>query len=190
MSQLVAMPNERTPVDLPAWAQVSDKRRGHIQRVTDLLDRWADRMQLARDEAAAWHDAGRWHDALRDAPASALGALIGEEWRDRPERAWHGPAAAATLRHTGEARADVLDAITWHTLGHADWSRTGRALYMADFLEPGRPFAARDRAFLATLVPTDFDGTFRQVVRWRVEWTVREGNALFPETVQLWNRVR
>ena len=70
------------------------------------------------------------------------------------------------------------------------WTRTGRALYMADFLEPGRQFARADRAFLADHLVHDFDGVFRQVLRMRIEWTVREGKALFPETVALWNLVR
>jgi 2-amino-4-hydroxy-6-hydroxymethyldihydropteridine diphosphokinase len=61
---------------------------------------------------------------------------------------------------------------------------------MADFLEPGRPFLRADSAFLAEHLPHDFDGVFRQVVRMRLEWTLREGKALFPETVGLWNQVR
>ncbi len=70
------------------------------------------------------------------------------------------------------------------------WADTGRALYMADFLEPGRAFARGDRAYLAHLVPLDFAGTFRQVVRTRLDWTLREGKALLGETVALWNAVR
>ncbi|MGQ0647527.1 MAG: hypothetical protein ACT4P7_08130 [Gemmatimonadaceae bacterium] len=175
-------------IDLPPWAQVSDKRRAHIARVTHLLDQWASELSLSADERAAFHDVGRWHDALRDAPPPLLRELAGDE--RLPERVLHGPAAAALLARHGEQRNDVLDAIRWHTLGSPTWGRVGRALYMADFLEPGRPFAAQDRAFLAELVPVDFDGVFRQVVRMRIEWTVREGKTLFPETVTLWNRVR
>ena len=102
----------------------------------------------------------------------------------------HGPAAAARLVAEGEARNDVLQAVRWHTIGCAAWDRVGRALYMADFLDPGRGFARDDRAYLAHQVPTDFDGTFRQVVRMRLEWTVREGKSLHAETVALWNAVR
>jgi HD superfamily phosphohydrolase YqeK len=61
---------------------------------------------------------------------------------------------------------------------------------MADFLEPGRGFAKRDRAFLASQVAHDFDGVFRQVLRARLEFALREGYTLFPETVALWNVVR
>ncbi len=84
----------------------------------------------------------------------------------------------------------MLDAVRYHTIGYLDWDRTGRALFMADFLEPGRNFARRDRAFLAAQVPTDFDGVFRQVLRARLEHSLREGFSLFPETVDLWNVVR
>ena len=173
---------------LPDWAQVGERRRAHIARVTALLDRWALALRLPAEEAQAWHDAGRWHDALRDATEPALRALT--PGVDRPHPVLHGPAAAARLQAEGERREDVLEAVRWHTVGHGDWARTGRALYMADFLEPGRQFLQADRAFLAQHLPHDFDGVFRQVVRMRLDWTLREGKALFPEAVDLWNTVR
>jgi 2-amino-4-hydroxy-6-hydroxymethyldihydropteridine diphosphokinase len=175
-------------VALPSWAQVTEKRRAHIARVTALLDQWADAFALPADERAAWHDVGILHDALRDASEDELRALTGD--RERPMHILHGPAVAERLSRDGERRTDVLEAIRWHTLGSANWGRTGKALYMADFLEPGRPFSRADRAFLAAHAMTDFDGVFRQVVRTRIEWTVREGKMLFPETADLWNSVR
>lgn len=175
-------------LELPSWAQVGERRRAHIERVTALLDRWSDALHLTASERAAWHDAGRWHDALRDAPLAELRDAVGDD--DLPDAVLHGPAAARRLAREGEARADVIEAIRWHTLGNPDWGMTGRALFMADYLDPGRPFAREDRAFLASHVALDFDGVFRQVVRARLEWTLREGKPIFPETVALWNRVR
>jgi HD superfamily phosphohydrolase YqeK len=176
------------PVVLPPWAQVDGKRAAHITRVTELLDRWAVLLRLEDAEAQAWHDVGVWHDALRDAPEAELRRLAGP--LDLPLQVLHGPAAANHLVALGEKRESVLAAIRWHTVGHADWDRTGRALYMADFLEPGRQFMRADRAFLANHLPHDFDGVFRQVLQMRLEWTLREGKALFPESVGLWNSVR
>lgn len=173
---------------LPPWAEVGEKRRAHIARVTALLDHWAEQLKLSAVEAQAWHDAGRWHDALRDASTETLRGLVDDP--DRPVETLHGPAAAVRLAAEGESRRDVLEAIRWHTVGQATWSRVGRALYMADFLEPGRQFARADRGFLADHLVHDFDGVFRQVLRMRIEWTLREGKALFPETVALWNQVR
>jgi 2-amino-4-hydroxy-6-hydroxymethyldihydropteridine diphosphokinase len=173
---------------LPSWAIVSDKRRAHIERVVALLDLWATRMELDADARRAWADAGWWHDALRDADESSLRALTGD--LIRPLGMLHGPAAALRLEAHGEARGDVVEAIRWHTVGSIAWTRTGRALYMADFLEPGRQFMQADRAFLAARVPEAFDEVFRQVVRLRLEWAIREGKSLAPETVALWNDVR
>lgn len=173
---------------LPSWAVVSEKRRAHIGRVVAMLSHWASRLSLSDDETTAWIDAGRWHDALRDADEAVLRALTGDH--TRPVGMLHGPAAAMRLAADGETRPDVLDAIRWHTVGNPSWSRVGRALYMADFLEPGRGFMRTDRQFLADLVPQSFDTVFRQVVRLRLEWAVREGKGLEMETVSLWNSVR
>lgn len=180
--------SDAASIDLPAWARVTDRRRAHIARVTALLAQWAGALELDADEAAAWRDAGRLHDALRDAPEEELRALVADA--AMPAGVLHGPAAALLLEREGERRADLLEAIRWHTVGNPCWARVGRALYMADYLEPERNFAQADRAFLARHVPLDFDGVFRQVVRHRLEWTLREGKALFPEAVGLWNSVR
>lgn len=173
---------------LPEWAVVSDRRRAHIARVVAVLAQWADAMELEPNERRAWHDAGAWHDALRDADEPMLRGLTGD--LTRPFGMLHGPAAALTLQEHGEERRDVLEAIRWHTVGNATWTRTGKALYMADFLEPGRTFMQADRQFLADRVPGAFDAVFRQVVRLRLEWALREGKGLADETVILWNTVR
>jgi len=175
-------------LDLPAWSVASEKRRAHIARVTALIDSWASAMRLDAAERSAWHDAARWHDALRDAPDAELRAIV--PGLDLPPGALHGPAAAARLARDGESRAGVLDAIRWHTVGSAAWDRTGKALYMADFLEPGRSFERERRAALAASVPADFEGAFRQVVRMRLEPRVADGERLHPQTAALWEAVR
>ena len=175
-------------LELPDWAVVSPDRRAHIERVAALLAAWADEMRLGPDEARAWQDAARWHDALRDAPEEDLRALVPDPRYRGPML--HGPAAASRLAGEGERRDAVLSAVRYHTVGCAGWERTGRALYMADYLEPGRGYATADRAFLSAHVARDFDGVFRQVVRQRLEWALREGATLYTETVELWNAVR
>jgi HD superfamily phosphohydrolase YqeK len=180
--------HDSNAVLLPEWAVVSPKRREHIVRVASLLDGWATRMDVSPDEHVAWRDAGLWHDALRDADDVTLRHLSGD--RESPTEILHGPAAASKLESSGERRRDVLDAIRWHTLGNPAWARTGQALFMADFLEPGRRFMVAERAWLAHMVPGDFSGVFRQVVKVRLEWSLREGKGLHRETVAMWNAVR
>lgn len=178
----------RRALALPSWAQVSDKRAAHIRRVVALLEHWADTMGLPSDERSRWTSAGLLHDALRDAPEPMLRALSGDGKR-APELL-HGPAAAVRAEQDGERRQDVLDAVRFHTVGSVTWGRTGRALYLADFLEPGRRFLVRERSRIARRVPREFDAAFRDGVRLRIEYSLSKGGELFPEAVQLWNAVR
>lgn len=145
-------------------------------------------MRLPPAEARAFVDVGMLHDAVRDASEAELRRITCDT--DTPVGLLHGPAAAFMLENDGEKRRDVLDAVRYHTVGNVRWGTLGRALYMADFLEPGRKFMKQDRYFLSLQVPNAFDAVFRQVVRMRLEWTVREGNQIFPETVALWNSLQ
>jgi HD superfamily phosphohydrolase YqeK len=177
-----------TELALPAWSVATPKRRAHIARVTELALSWADDMRIEGVEREAWRDATHWHDALRDAGEAELRGMV-------PHLDWatallHGPAAAARLAEDGERRTSVLDAIYWHTVGNATWDRTGRMLFMADFLEPGRSFDRKERAALASHVAADFDDTFREVVRMRFRRKIESGADLRPESVALWESVQ
>jgi HD superfamily phosphohydrolase YqeK len=177
-----------TGLELPAWALASPKRRAHIARVSELALSWAVAMRVSGTERAAWGDAARWHDALRDARETELRAIVSH--LDWPVSLLHGPAAAAKLAEEGERRDAVLDAIFWHTVGNARWERTGRVLYMADYLDPGREFDRKERAKLAARVPENFDESFRSVVRMRLGEKVASGEMLRRETAELWESVQ
>jgi 2-amino-4-hydroxy-6-hydroxymethyldihydropteridine diphosphokinase len=179
---------QKKGVELPSWAVVSRKRVAHIERVTRLIERWADELDLRAREHAAWRDAAAWHDALRDATPARLGRPKVD--RTLAPGAWHGPAAAARLHRDGERRVDVLEAIRWHTVGCAEWKATGRALYCADFLEPGRSFLRAKRAALAARFADDPDGVLREVVRMRLERALEKRESIHSRTMALWEIVR
>jgi HD superfamily phosphohydrolase YqeK len=160
-------------VNLPAWAQVTPARRSHVERVAALLGEWARAMRIAQPERDRWLRAAWLHDALRDAPLKDLMA--------------HGPAAAERAAQDGERDRGVLDAVRYHTIGYAGWDDVGRMLYLADFLDPGRDFDRDGRRALAARVPADRDAVLREVARRRIEWVLRSGWPLLPETVAFWN---
>jgi HD superfamily phosphohydrolase YqeK len=160
-------------VNLPAWAQVTPARRAHVERVAALLGVWADAMTVAPAERTRWLRAAWLHDALRDAPLENPMA--------------HGPAAADRAAQDGEHDRGVLDAVRYHTTGYAGWDDVGRMLYLADFLEPGRDFDAVGRRALTTRVPQDRDAVLCEVARRRIEWVLRSGWPLLPDTVAFWN---
>lgn len=160
-------------MSLPGWAQVTPERRAHVERVSALLDEWARAMHVPGPERDRWQRAAWLHDALRDAPL--------------PDQMAHGPAAADRAAQNGERDRGVLDAVRFHTVGYAGWDDVGRMLYLADFLDPGREFDPDGRKALATRVPTERDAVLRDVARRRIEWVLRSGWRLFPETVGFWN---
>ncbi|MGH7582474.1 MAG: HD domain-containing protein [Gemmatimonadales bacterium] len=165
---------------LPAWAVVTPGRRAHIERVVALLREWATALRLDAAETRRWLRAGWLHDALRDAPENEMRRWAPEV--EGPVALRHGPAAAARAELEGETDADILSAVRWHSVGWPGWGPVGRALYCADFLEPGRPFDRPERAALARSFPDDADRVVCEVVSRRVSHAAARGWSLPPET--------
>ena len=158
---------------LPDWAVVTPARQAHIERVAALVTDWGTALGIVPAELARWQRAAWWHDALRDAPlASEMD---------------HGPLAAERLEQDGEHDRGVLDAVRYHSIGYAAWDDVGRMLYLADYLEPGRPHEVEARSALRARVARERDGVLREVARRRVERVVHSGWPLAPETVAFWN---
>jgi HD superfamily phosphohydrolase YqeK len=172
-------------VELPPWAQVSDKRVAHIERVGGLVAAWAKAMHVDSEELERWLRAVSLHDALKDGPPALLHELAPDSWDADTLR--HGPAAAAMAARAGERDQGVLDAVRYHSVGCAHWDAVGRMLYLADFLEPGRRRAGEDREALVQQVPDDPRGVLREVARRRLLLTVRAGHPVLDETVAFWN---
>ena len=166
---------------MPPWAIVSPLRAAHVERVVALLRSWSVALRLPAAEANRWLRAAWLHDALRDAPEAEMRRWAPEI--EGPVELRHGPAAAARAELEGEADADVLSAVRWHSVGWEGWGRTGRALYCGDFLEPGRRFDRTERAALAIAFPDDPDGVLRQVVTRRLRYAVAQGWTLPPESI-------
>jgi HD superfamily phosphohydrolase YqeK len=166
--------------ELPPWARASEKRRAHIGRVAALMGEWAGSLGLTEGQRDRWVATGWLHDVLREAPHDELRPLVPEAFRALPGKLLHGPAAAERL--AGDADPEMLDAIRYHTLGSPRFGTLGRALYLADFLEPGRRYEPEWTASLRARMPGEMDGVLREVVRARVGHVKESGSTLHPET--------
>ncbi len=158
---------------LPEWAVATPERRAHIERVAALLSTWATALRVPAAERARWLRAAWLHDALRDAPAA--------------DELQHGPMAAERAARDGERDPGVLDAVRYHSLGHARWDDVGKMLYLADYLEPGRPFDREAHRALAARVPGERDAVLRDVAARRIARVIDSGWPLVRETVDFWN---
>ncbi|HEX5724196.1 MAG TPA: hypothetical protein VFX98_01950, partial [Longimicrobiaceae bacterium] len=84
-------------------------------------------------------------------------------------------------RLAGEADEELCTAVRWHTLGSPRLGRLGRALYLADFLEPGRSFEREWTEALRRRMPGELDAVLREVVEARVGHVGR--GTVHPETL-------
>ncbi|HET6233144.1 MAG TPA: HD domain-containing protein [Longimicrobiaceae bacterium] len=166
---------------MPVWAVAKPKRREHVARVAALMREWAEALGLGADDVARWAAAGTLHDALRDADPDELRREVPPELRGLHDALLHGPAAAERLKD--EADEEMLDAIRYHTLGYAGFGRLGRALYLADFMEPGRRFDPEWTASLRAHMPREMDAVLREVVEARVAHVDGETGSVHPLTL-------
>jgi 2-amino-4-hydroxy-6-hydroxymethyldihydropteridine diphosphokinase len=172
--------------ELPAWACVTAGRQAHIDRVAQLMNNWA--RQLAPGQADLWRAAAWLHDALRNAEPAALRHRVGAQFQDWPDALLHGPAAACQLlEEDPQTPPALLDAVAYHTVGHPRFGLLGRALYLADFLEPGRSFSPVWRASLRARLPAGLNEIVRDVVAARIGHLLRGRSVLRPETIDFWN---
>jgi 2-amino-4-hydroxy-6-hydroxymethyldihydropteridine diphosphokinase len=172
---------------LPAWAQVDEERIGHISRVAALLEEWAAALSLPDAEVRRWRAVGWLHDALRGADAAEIRTLVPFPLRDLAPPLLHGPAAAEMLRREGVTDEPLLLAIGYHTLGHSGFDHCGRALFAADYLEPGRPFDPLARAALRARMPQGLDEVLPTILRSRIVHLLQSGRRVRPETLAFWN---
>ncbi len=75
----------------------------------------------------------------------------------------HGRAAAGLLvRDLAWEDEEILDAVTWHITGKSDMAPLSKAVYCADFLEPGRTFLSDE--FRREALSGDLDSAVRTVL--------------------------
>jgi len=172
---------------LPEWARAGEARRAHIARVAALMDGWAHALDLDEHDCRRWRAAAWLHDVVRDAPASELRPHAGAEFDGLPGKLLHGPAAATLLRAEGVDDEPLLCAVAFHTLGDASFDTLGRALYAADFLEPGRTFDPEMRAVLRARMPHALDEVVLDILRARITHLMDAGSTIHPRTIGFWN---
>ena len=172
---------------LPDWAVARKKRRAHMARVAELLREWGEVRGDDSRDVERWVAVGYLHDALRDADPGELRAALSVPLDYMPDEVIHGPAAADRLRLAGVTDEPLLTAIAFHSLGSPDFDDIGKALYVADFLEPGRKIQPKWRARLRSEMPTGLDSVAQAVAGKRVRFLIRKGRPVPQETLGLWN---
>jgi len=173
--------------DLPDWAVYGEARYEHMRRVARLMKSWAKARGVKRHNVKRWTAAGFLHDALRNERPSRLRIAVPPRFRRLAGPVLHGPAAAQKLRHEGVEDEKLLLAIEYHTLGSRHLTSLGRALYAADFLEPGRPRRVKWRRALRKRMPDELDAVVLEIISARLAHQLHRSRPVRPETVGMWN---
>lgn len=173
--------------EVPDWAEATEERRGHLRRVGSLMGEWARALGSGERDALRYAAAGGLHDVLRDAPPESLRPRVPPRLSGLPDVLLHGPAAAERLRLEGVDDGELLFAVACHTVGHPRFGALGRALYAADFLDPGRDFLVEWREDLRSRMPGELAEVVREILARRIGQATAELRAIQDETVGFWN---
>ena len=182
-----AIVSEAAEGRLPEWAVANEARRAHMGRVADLMRTWSAKLGLDEDDLVRWPAVGYLHDVLRDERPAVLRERTPPDVQDVPGLLLHGPAAAERLRVEGVIDGELLSAVAFHTVGDVSFGGLGRALYAADFLDPGRTFLPKWRAELRTRMPADLDQVVVEITGARIKDRVARRSDVLQRTIRFWN---
>lgn len=160
-------------------------RRGHSERVAAVMESLARRHRLDPDGARL---AGLAHDLAREmsrpdllAEAERLGMSWGSE-EDHEPLLLHGPIAARWLEDANIGTPSIWTAVRYHTTAAPGLDPLGRALFIADGVEPGRVFEAR--AMLYDLSHQDLDAGYCAVMEHTLTYLRERGLAPHPDMLE------
>ena len=125
---------------------LSDDRYRHVERVYQTMIE-INALHGLGIEAEQLALAGFGHDIARELPGEVSALLLEqsdielESWEQEFKLFCHNKSGTLILQKCFRIYNDeVLQAVEHHTLGNAGLGRLGKLLYVADFLEPNRPF--------------------------------------------------
>ncbi len=169
------------------FQQLTPHRQAHSQRVVSVMEALARAHHLDLEAArlAGWgHDLAReWSRPALLAEARRLGLTWGP-FEEREPLLLHGPVAAMWLREAGVGSPEVWEAIRYHTTGAPRLGKLGRALFIADGVEPGRQYAERDELFHQAL--QDLDAGYCAVLASTLRYLDRRQLVPHPDMVAAW----
>jgi predicted HD superfamily hydrolase involved in NAD metabolism len=164
-------------------------RIDHSKRVADMARRLAH--HVGEDPQAAY-TAGLLHDIakyLSPSKAREMRVPISDTtnaiWESFP-LVWHQFAGAELAKSLSPSLSEVIiDSIRWHTTGKANMSRLAQIIFIADYIEPGRPFDTR--ANIESLAFSNLDQAMLGISYLAITELTTRWVAIFPETINCYN---
>ncbi|SRR5258708_4792923 len=135
---------------------------------------------------AAW-----LHDCAKALSRDEMEKLLSAAKADPQERAlpplWHAPVGALLARRVyGVQDPEILRAIRFHSTGSPGMTRLQKVLFVADYIEPGRPSWPELKS-LRALAGRDLNLAFLDVLRCKLLDLLESGRPLHPRSIKAYH---
>lgn len=154
--------------------------RGVVETAGELARRHG--VDPARARQAAW-----LHDCAKSLERESMRPLLRWSGADRHEKGmpalWHAPVGAYLARRDhGVTDPEVLRAIRWHSTGAPGQSQLVKVLFVADYIEPGRP-PWPELPLLRRLARTDLQAAWTRGIAHKLMDLIEKGRPLHPRSI-------
>lgn len=167
---------------------LTEARYEHTIRVLETAVELGERFgedQSKIELAAAFHDYAKYWNK-EEMKKIILENDLPEDMLAYQSELWHGPVGAVLVRKEyGIEDQDILNAIEWHTTGHANMSKLEKIIFLADYIEPGRNFLGLQEVREAALM--DLDEACFLTSRNTIAFLVSRKMLVYPETINAYN---
>jgi predicted HD superfamily hydrolase involved in NAD metabolism len=158
--------------------------RGVARMAVELAERHG--VDPERAARAAWlHDCGKGLE--REEQLKLLGRCGADAEEKGMPPLWHAPVGAwLAKKEYGEKDPEILRAIRFHSTGAPGLTSLQKLLFVADYIEPGRPDWAELKE-LRPLARKDLAAAFIEVLRCKMADLLEHKRPLHSRSVKAWH---
>lgn len=168
--------------------RLSEERFEHVLRVEltalELAEKYA--VDLEKSSIAAL-----LHDVAKEEPDSEMRDLVISENLDLSllqfgSQIWHAPVGAVQARRDFEITdEEILNAITYHTVGAPEMTDVEKVVFVADYVEPGRDFTGAKKA--RKLAEESLDKVIQLKIKDTIIELIERKRKIYPKAIDSYN---
>lgn len=171
--------------------KLSKKRFEHSMRVAENAVKLA---KVHRENEKKAEIAGILHDYSKELPKEQLvqiavdHRLLTSNLDLQMPQILHGPVASVVLKEEGIVDdEEILQAIRFHTTGHAHMNTLAKIIFIADYIEPGRTTPNIDD--LMDIATDDLDRCVVEIVDRTTQYLLSEHRLIHEDMIKLRNEI-
>ncbi len=168
---------------------LNEKRFAHTMGVAQTAQSLAEKWGANTQDAFL---AGLVHDCAKEVPLDKTIELLEQdgvklgEMEKRSPGILHAPLGAILARDIfGIANEDVLSAVRYHTTGRENMTLLEKIVYVADFIEPNRPY--KEAEIIRLIAEEDIDKAVLCETDMVIKFNIDKGRFIHTDTIKTRN---